>query len=108
MKKHDELVEEIAKKLWAIQAFPGATDWDRAIEKAESIVILILSAVRDGRLDEELGVAGRAKGYADTKGYDSGFRGQADVELVIDEHDVSKRGISDGDRLEFIVLSGTS
>lgn len=55
-KKHEELVEEIAEILY------GSTLY--ALTKRQSLdeaITLILSAVRDGRLDEELGVVGRAK-----------------------------------------------
>ena len=66
-------------------------------------ITFILSAVRDGGLElpDEIG---RGKGYADTKGYDSGFAGQKDVELEIDEHTVRRSQVYDGDRLDFIAL----
>ena len=86
MKKHDELVEEI-RLLWCEECVDGPLHsetnriyhegWEKVCasgaedlcrERARKVITLILSAVRDGRLDEELGVIGRwARSRSDPK-----------------------------------------
>lgn len=105
----EKLVDEISDELNRLfrAARGGRTPEKKPRDMAGDFIMRIGGAVLSGEypeLDELLKVKGRAKGYADTRGYDSGFPGQADVELEIDEHTVARGGIYDGDRLEFIVL----
>ena len=60
-KKHDELVEEIASLIKVVAIHRNHEVTQAAEGAAMAILTRILSAVRDGRLDEELGVVGRGR-----------------------------------------------
>lgn len=105
----EQLVDEISEELNRLYraARGGGSPEKKPRDMAGDFIVRIGQAALSGEypaMDEAFGVMGRAKGYADTRGFDEGFPGRADVELEIDEHTVAREGLCDGDRLEFIVL----